>query len=132
MLNGPMPRLRLVTFVWICLCWASGCSRAYGSNLDGVWLGDSVENFEEQHLAVAAGWIKGTALTFRRGELTIKISERGERVAPYRVVKADARALTVAVLEEDGEPSVMRLSLDSEDTLRWHLSEGRSLVLRRQ
>ena len=100
--------------------------------LDGVWIGDSVENFETEQLAVAAGWIKGTTLMFRRGEVTVKIPERAPRVAPYQVIAQRKRTMTVAVIEPQGEPTVVKFSMDSEDAMRWHLGAGRSAVLRRQ
>lgn len=111
---------------------AVGCSSPAKRALEGRWLGESVENFDEEHTPSATGWAKGTSFEFSGSSLTVAIPAEEPRTGTYRVSSMEDRELRLAILDSDGEQTEVQLILDDEKSLRWVLGDGRSLVMRRR
>lgn len=111
---------------------AVGCGHPTQRALEGRWYGDTVENFDDDTSAAAAGWAKGTSFEFAGSHLTVAIPAEEPRTGTYQVVSAEERAVRLAVLDPEGESSELLLLLDDEHSLRWMLGDGRSVVMRRQ
>jgi hypothetical protein len=108
-----------------------GCDHPVQRRLEGRWLGESVENVELSKLANATGWVKGTAFEFERDAVTIAIPGELPRSAPYKVLRADHGRVTIQMQRGNGAVDVARFTLDDDHLLRWHLTGGRAVVLRR-
>ncbi len=111
---------------------ATACGNPTQRLLEGRWLGDSVENVDDDQSPAATGWAKGTSFEFAGSTLTVAIPAEEPRSGTYRVSKMDDREVHLAVLDAEGEQSEMQLIVDDEKHMRWVLGEGRSLVMRRQ
>lgn len=126
-LRAGAPLLALVLLPLVVAC-GSPAKRA----LEGRWLGDTVENFDENEAPSATGWAKGTSFEFSGSSLTVAIPAEEPRTGTYRVSSMQDRELHLAVLDPEGEQSEMQLILDDEKSMRWVLGDGRALVMRRQ
>ena len=91
----------------------TACGHPVQNKLEGRWVGDSVENFDDGHVAIATGWAKGASFEFSGA--TVR-----------------ENAVELAVMRKDGSKDKMRLKLDSEHSIRWMLSDERAIVLRRE
>jgi hypothetical protein len=115
--------------VFILAC--SGCGHPVQKKLEGRWLGDSVENFDDGHVAAATGWAKGTSLEFAGSTLTVSIPAEEPRSGKYKVARVHNSDVELAVMRDDGRTDKARFKLDDEHSIRWMLGDGRSVVLRR-
>lgn len=95
-------------------------------------MGESVENFEDEDVAAASGWARGTSFEFAGTELTVAIPAEEPRSATYRVVGVHQKKVRLAVVDRQGQTDELRLILDDESSLRWLIDERRAVVLRRQ
>lgn len=116
--------------LWVCVF--SSCGHPVQRQLEGIWHGDSVENFESQDIARATGWAKGLRFSFDGPKLTVAIAAEQERTGEYRVRSVHNRDVVLAVLRPDGTEDVARLKLDDDGSVRWMLGESRAIVLRRE
>ncbi len=114
------------------LLFATGCGHPAERAIQGRWLGESVENFDDDEMAAASGWAKGTSFEFSGSTLTVAIPAEEPRTGTYRIAATDERNVRLAVLSSDGEQEELELILDDERNLRWILGEGRALVMHRQ
>lgn len=110
---------------------ASGCGHPIQRTLQGRWMGESVENFDDDLVAAANGWARGASLEFAGDELTVAIPAEEPRTARYDVVGVHQKNVRLAVLGQ-GRREDLRLILDDDSSLRWMLDENRSVVMRRQ
>jgi hypothetical protein len=110
----------------------SGCGHPVQGKLEGRWVGDSVENFDDQHVAVATGWAKGASFEFSGSNVTVAIPAEEPRSATYTVASVRESDVQLAVKRKDGAIDKVRLKLDSEHSIRWVLGDERAIVLRRE
>lgn len=108
------------------------CGHPVERKLQGRWLGEGVENFDDALTAAATGWARGTSLEFAGSDLTVSIPAEEARSGSYKVVKVNRNDVDIAVTRKDGAIDRARFSLDDEARMRWRLSGGRSVLLRRQ
>jgi len=108
-----------------------GCAHPAERALEGRWRGASVENFDDAQIAAATGWARGTELAFRGHRVTIAVPAEEPRTGSYTLEGVEDRRVTLSVLGADGERSTMELIVDDEATLRWVLSEGRTVLMKR-
>ncbi|MBI3200960.1 MAG: hypothetical protein IT377_12465 [Polyangiaceae bacterium] len=111
---------------------ATGCGHPVQSKLEGRWVGDSVENFDDRHVAVATGWARGASLEFSASNLTVAVPAEDPRTGAYKVASVRENTVELAVTRKDGAKDKLRLKLDSEHSIRWMLSDERAIVLRRE
>lgn len=114
------------------LLTATACGHPVQRTLEGRWMGESVENFEDEDVAAASGWARGTSFEFAGTELTVAIPAEEPRSATYRVVGVHQKRVRLAVVDRQGQTDELRLILDDESSLRWLIDERRAVVLRRQ
>jgi len=109
----------------------AACGHPAERALEGRWRGSSVENFDDQETAAATGWARGTELAFRGHRVTIAVPAEEPRTGSYQLESIEERKLTLSVLAPDGQRTFMQLIVDDEQTLRWVLSEGRTVLMKR-
>ncbi|MBK7585678.1 MAG: hypothetical protein IPI67_36515 [Myxococcales bacterium] len=126
-------RSLLVLLGWVGLCAGLvGCGHSVQNKLEGRWVGDSVENFDDQHMAIATGWAKGASFEFSGTTFTVAIPAEDPRSGSYKVASVRENDVELAVTRKDGAVDKLRLKLDSEHSIRWILGDERAIVLRRE
>lgn len=107
------------------------CSSPVQRQLEGRWLGDSVESFEQRELSRATGWARGVSFEFLGSKLTVTIPAEEPRSAQYKVASVHASDVRLSVLRPDGKTDPLHLRIDDERSVRWMLDDSHSIVLRR-
>jgi hypothetical protein len=115
----------------LALC-AAACGHPVQRQLEGVWHGDAVENFDDRDLARATGWAKSLRFTFAGEKLTVSIAAEEDRTGKYRVRSVHNSDVVLAVSRADGKEDVTQLKLDDDHAIRWMIGESRAVVLRRE
>ena len=121
-------------------CWvgliagfaALGCAHPAERALRGRWLGEAVENFDQDELAEATAWARGTMLEFRSSNITVSIPSEESRTGTYVLSSVVDRTVKLRVLDLEGQESDMEVVVDDEDHLRWLLGDGRSVVMKHE
>jgi hypothetical protein len=108
-----------------------GCGDPVQRQLEGRWLGDSVDSFEQRDLSRATGWAKGVSFEFSGTKMTVTIPAEEPRTAPYKVAGVHASDVRLVVQRPDGKTDPVHLKIDDERSLRWMLDGTRSVVFRR-
>lgn len=109
-----------------------GCGHPVNKKLEGRWVGDGVENFDDRNMAVATGWAKGASFEFSGTTMTVAVPAEEPRTGTYKVTSVRENDVELAVTRQDGAIDKARFRLDSEHSMRWMLGNERSVVLRRQ
>ncbi len=122
---------RAVSLVVLLLLHLS-CGHPAERALQGKWFGTSVENFDEEAVAAATGWARGTSLEFSGRRLKVTLPARPARVGVYELSSIEDRTVVLSVLGTDGGSSELELIVDDENSLRWVMGEGRTMVLHRE
>jgi hypothetical protein len=128
--RGFVSVLARLTIVGVCL-GSAGCGHPVQKKLEGRWVGDSVENFDDNAVAAATGWAKGTSFEFSGSNLTVAIPAEEPRSGAYKIVSVRENDVLIAVTRKDGSIDKARFKLDSDTSIRWMLGDERSVVLRR-
>ena len=108
-----------------------GCGNPVQRQLEGRWLGDSVESFEQRELSRATGWAKGVSFEFSGSKLTVTIPAEEPRTAPYKVAVVHENDVRLSVQRPDGKIDPLNLRIDDERSVRWMLDGSHAVVLRR-
>lgn len=95
-------------------------------------MGESIENFDDEVVAAASGWARGTSLEFAGSALTVAIPAEEPRSAKYEVVAVHQNKVRLAVIQPGQKREDLKLILDDERSMRWMLDENRAVVMRRQ
>ena len=109
-----------------------GCGHPLERKLEGRWLGQNVENFDHREMAAATGWAKGLLFEFAGSSLTVSIPAEEPRSGRYHVASVHHNDVRLTVERKDQRPDTVVLKIDDEQSLRWMLGEGRSVVLRKE
>lgn len=129
---GVAPRTLPLVLVLLASC-APGCGgHPVERTLKGRWIGEAVEQVDDELLAAATGWARGTSLEFSRSTITVSIPAEEPRSASYQVERVLKNDLTLAVARPDGGTDRLHLRLDGERALRWFVGGGRAIVMRRE
>jgi hypothetical protein len=116
---------------FVVLLFVVGCSNAWTRRLEGRWFGESLVNVDPGVLAQATAWTRGTSFEFSGSKVTITIPTEMPRSAPYEIVKATDREVTIAVLRPDGQRDIAHMTLLKPNTLEWDIGDQRAMVLQR-
>ncbi len=108
---------------------ASGCGKTPKDRLQGRWLGESIENVPEPHLAKAMGWVKGTAFEFAGSKVTVTIPAESPRTGSFKITEASGDRVLVSFLRDEGGRDEAELQFVGEGQLKWRIGEGREIVL---
>jgi hypothetical protein len=117
------------------LLLVSGCAHPAARQLEGRWFGETVENFEEDDIAVATGWARGTSFEFSGSSVTVTIPAEEPRTGRYDVASVHDRDVVLHVAPEEpanGAGNEVALTLLEGGGVRWHLDDQRSILLRRE
>jgi hypothetical protein len=109
-----------------------GCGHPLQRKLEGRWFGQAVENFDDRDVAAATGWAKGVLFEFAGSSFTVSIPAEEPRSSVYKVTSVHNNDVRLSVDRKDAKPDTVQLKLDNEDSLRWMVGEGRSIVFRRE
>src|SRR5690606_42057103 len=109
-----------------------GCSHPAERALEGRWFGQSVENFDAEEVAAATGWARGTSFVFEGHRLRVTVPAEKPRTGVYRLTALEDRQVSLTVFDSRGEETQLDLIVDDNESLRWVLGDGRTLVLKRQ
>ena len=113
------------------LAISTGCGHPVQRSLEGRWLGQTVENFQDSQLAAATGWARGLSFEFAGSSVTVAVPAEEPRTGRYNVKSVHESDVRLAVMTKDGKSSNVVLKLDSDHSMRWMLGQGRAVVLRR-
>jgi len=107
---------------------AAGCNKTPKDRLQGRWLGESIENIPEPHLAKATGWVKGTALEFAGNKVTVTIPAESPRTGTFRATPVDNERVIVSFRRDDVNDEA-EFTFVGDQKLRWSIGEGREILL---
>jgi len=127
-LNHPSLAFLLGALPWT----VTGCGHPVQRQLEGRWLGDSAESFEQRELPRVTGWAKGVSFEFSGANVTVAIPAEEPRTAPYKVAAVHGSDVRLSVQRPDGRMDPMRLRIDDERNVRWMLDNTHAIVLRRE
>ena len=113
------------------LAISTGCGHPVQRSLEGRWLGDAVENFQDSQLAAATGWARGLSFEFAGSTVTVAVPAEEARTGRYQVSSVHESDVRLAFTAKDGKSSTALFKLDNDHSIRWMLGQGRSVVLRR-
>jgi hypothetical protein len=121
-----------ISSMFIAMALLSGCGHPLERKLEGRWLGQNVENFDDREMAAATGWAKGLLFEFAGASLTVSIPAEEPRTANYSVASVHHNDVRLNVEHKGQKPDTVVLKLDDEESMRWMVGEGRSVVLRKE
>lgn len=113
------------------LAITTGCGHPVQRSLEGRWLGEAVENFQDSQLAAATGWARGLSFEFAGSTVTVAIPAEESRTGKYQVSSVHESDVRLAFTSKDGKTSTALFKLDNDHSIRWMLGQGRAVVLRR-
>jgi hypothetical protein len=113
------------------LAISTGCGHPVQRSLEGRWLGETVENFQDTQLAAATGWARGLSFEFAGSSVTVAIPAEEARTGRYAVSSVHESDVRLAFTAKDGKTSSALFKLDNDHSMRWMLGQGRAVVLRR-
>jgi hypothetical protein len=113
------------------LAISTGCGHPVQRSLEGRWLGEAVENFQDSQLAAATGWARGLSFEFAGSTVTVAVPAEEARSGRYQVTSAYQSDVRLAFTAKDGKTSTALFKLDNDRSIRWMLGQGRAVVLRR-
>lgn len=108
-----------------------GCEKSPRDKLQGRWLGESIENVNPADASRATGWVKGAALEFQGGKVTVTIPAESPRTGTFKIAKVDGDRVTVSFAREEGGHDEADLRFVGDQQLRWDIGSGREIVLLR-
>lgn len=110
---------------------STGCGHPVQRSLEGRWLGEAVENFQDSQLAAATGWARGLSFEFAGSSVTVAVPAEEARTGRYQVSSVHESDVRLAFTSKEGKTTSALFKLDNDHSIRWMLGEGRSVVLRR-
>jgi hypothetical protein len=113
------------------LAISTGCGHPVQRTLEGRWLGEAVENFQDSQLAAATGWARGLSFEFAGSNVTVAIPAEEARSGRYAVSSVHESDVRLTFTSKDGKTSSALFKLDNDHSIRWILGQGRAVVLRR-
>ena len=125
-----MPSLWPLTVLTI-LAISTGCGHPVQRSLEGRWLGEAVENFQDSQLAAATGWARGLSFEFTGSNVTVAVPAEEPRSGRYKVSSVHQSDVRLSISNKEGKSTTAVFKLDNDHSMRWMLGQGRSIVLRR-
>jgi hypothetical protein len=103
----------------------TACSSG-AAQLQGAWHGERAEGIREDQRAQASAFVAGLHLVFDRDTVTVRQDGKSS-TGRYTVHHKDKASTVIYSGEGDLEPQTFMT--EGNATLRWVLSDGRSIVL---
>ena len=107
------------------------CSNNPKNQLQGKWVGDSVENFSQVERVSAEPWVSGTSFEFTGSRVSIAIPAETPREGKFEVTKLTEGTLSLAFVRPDKVRDNADFRIEQDGRLRWQLGDGRSVLLRK-
>ncbi len=108
-----------------------GCAVPTGSErLEGRWVGVRAEGTSVDTSSAANAFAASTELDFHHDMLTVT-TPAATQSGRYRVVREDARRVVITT-DRDGPEQMQTFVFANDETMRWAVLEGKSIVLARQ
>ncbi len=123
---------KLASVALTAVIFATACGHPVERKLEGRWIGSAVENFDDDKLAVATAWAKGTSMEFAGSQLTVIIPAEDPRSGSYEIVRAHQTDVWLKVARRAGGTDRVHFKIDDDHSIRWMLDGGRSIVMRRE
>jgi hypothetical protein len=98
--------------------------------LEGHWVGILAEGVSAEAQPAADAFATTTELEFRRNEITVRtpaLTQYGR----YQVVRDEPNSVAITT-DRDGPAHPQTFLFAGDDTLRWAVSDGKSIVFARQ
>jgi len=99
--------------------------------LQGRWLGESVENVGQPFLAAATGWAKGTSFEFAGDRLTVVIPAEEPKSGTYTISSVHDGRVALQAKRTDGSLDAVELRVEDEHNLQWVQPNGASIRMRK-
>jgi len=131
-LRAARGRLTTLGLIALSALILSACGNPVQRKLEGRWLGESVENFDQKDVAAATGWARGLSLEFSGTHLTVAVPAEEPRSGKYKVASVRENDVELAVTRADGVVDTASFKLDDERSLRFMVGDNRAVVLRRE
>lgn len=122
-------RVKTALALAISLPAVAGCDKSPRDRLQGRWLGESIENVPVSQVQKATGWVKGTAIEFNGGKVTVTIPAETPRSGTFKVTRKEGDTLLVSFLRDEGGRDEAEMALVGDGVLRWRIGEGREIVM---
>jgi hypothetical protein len=110
--------------------WSVGCTGSGAVRLQGHWRGVRAEGVSSDVAAAANAFAASLSIEVRGDAMTVTQGAR-RQAGRYRVVKEDASRI-VLTTDADGPLEPHTFVYVDQDTLRWDVVGGRSIVLSRK
>ena len=114
------------------LAVCGACESTPQARLAGEWVGVEMEVIGGQVSAQKAGWARGTALRFGNGTVRVTVPEHPPEISRYTVRRQRDGVMTLSLQSPHGEPKQAQFTLETDELLRWHLTDEHTLVLQRR
>src|SRR5258705_1804617 len=98
----PLRGLPLLPFLPI-LAISTGCGHPVQRSLEGRWLGEAVENFQDSQLAAATGWARGLSFEFAGSTVTVAVPAEEARTGRYQVSSVHQSDVRPSFTSKDGQ-----------------------------
>jgi hypothetical protein len=108
------------------------CGHPVQRKLEGRWLGEAVENFDQKDMAAATGWARGLSLEFSGSRVTVAVPAEEPRTGKYKIASVRENDVELAITRADGSVDKANLKLDDDRSLRFLVGDTRAIVLRRE
>jgi len=92
-------------------------------------MGESIENVDDEIIAAASGWARGTSLEFAGNALTVAIPAEEPRSAEDEGVSVHQNKVRLAVVQPGQKREELRLILDDGRSMRRMLDEKRAVAM---
>ena len=108
-----------------------GCKHTPRERLQGRWLGETIERVPVDQMQKATDWVRGMAIEFTGGKVTVSVPAETPRSGTFRVARAEGDELVVNFLRSEGQQDEAVFRFLDESRIAWQLGDGRRVVLRK-
>ena len=126
--------MRVRPLIFACLLLsltALGCEKSPQQKLEGKWVGEGIGQVHPSQAGRADEWARQTKLEFSGSNVTVAIPAEEPRTGNFKVEKADGETLDVIFKRKAGGEDRSRFILSEDGKLRWILSNGVEILLKR-
>jgi hypothetical protein len=125
-------RVRQVFVLPLFMVSVFGCEKSPRDKLEGKWVGEGVAQVHATQMGRADEWVKQTHVEFSGSNVTVAIPAEEPRSGTFKVAKAEGNDLDVVFKRKAGGEDRTKITLLEEDRLKWTLSNGVELTMKKQ
>lgn len=109
-----------------------GCKATTKERLEGKWVGERADHFRPEQTSRVSGWVAGTSFEFRGSRVTVSIPAESPRQGTFKIAEVSQEELRITFMRAHGANDEATFLFEGDDTMRWMLGDGRSIVLKKQ